>query len=313
MEPILNIVLPVFAIIATGYLCGYFKLLGAESSEALNLFVYWVALPALLFRAIANVDLAELLNVNFLAAYVGGILAIWVAALVFARVVYGHGLANGALHGMNSVFANTGYMGIPLAITAYGEAAALPAILASVLNAALVVGLATMLLELAQTRGKGVFGALADVARSLVRNPMLVAPVLGALWAATGFALPKPVDAFTEIIGAAAGPCALFAIGLFLVGRPMSEGIGEVSVMTATKLLVQPAVTAALAFFLFPMAPMWTKVAILMAALPTGATSFVLAQAYHTYIQRTSATILITTVLSVITVSAFFVVFPPGG
>lgn len=309
MEPILNVLFPVFAIVAAGYFSGYLKLLGPDSSEALNRFVYWVALPVFLFHAMAKVDLAVLFNGAFLAAYIIGLLLIWALALVVARVFFGRGLAEGGMHGMNGVYGNTGYMGIPLAITAYGEAAALPAILATVINTAVVIGIAATLIEIGQKDDRGAI--VRDVFVALFKNPLFVAPVLGGLWAMTGVAMAEPVEAFTRILGAAAGPCALFSIGLFLVGRPMSEGLGEVASMTAMKLLLQPVLTAALIFYFFPMDQLWTNVAVLMAALPTGSGSFVMAQAYGIYVARTSSVILISTLLSVLTLAVFFVIFPP--
>ncbi|WP_164516629.1 AEC family transporter [Minwuia thermotolerans] len=311
MEPIVNIVLPVFAIVAAGYLCGRRGLLGDDSSRALNSFVYWVALPALLFRAMATVDLDSIHEPDFLLGFAGAIVLLWTASILVAKFVFGRSLAEAALHGMNGVYGNTGYMGIPLAIAAWGEAAALPAIMATVI-AALIVGVAIFLIE-AGGRGAASPGRVAlTAAGAVVKNPMIAAPVLGLLWAAGGLDLPVPVDAFTGILGAAAGPCALFAIGLFMVGKPTSEGRIEVGVMTATKLLVQPALTAVLVFLVFPADPLWAKVAVLMAALPTGAGSFVLAQAYGIYVLRTSSVILASTVLSVATVSVIFLCFPPG-
>lgn len=107
------------------------------------------------------------------------------------------------------------------------------------------------------------------------------------------------------------GPCALFAIGLFLVGKPLREGLGEVTVMTVVKLVVQPVVTAGFMFWLFPVDPLWGKVAVLMATLPTGAGSFVLSLSYGLYVQRTSSVILISTIASVATISIFYAIFPP--
>jgi predicted permease len=311
MEPILNVLFPVFAIIGAGYACGHFRLLGPGSSEALNGFVYWVALPVFLFQAMATVDLSVLFNGAFLGAYIGGLILIWALALVLGRVLFGRGLAEGGMLGMNCVYGNTGYMGIPLAITAFGEAAALPSILATVVNTAVVVGIATALIEIGQQGERAGKAIVADVAVGLLKNPLFVAPMLGCLWAVTGVGLAEPVKAFTSILGAAAGPCALFSIGLFLVGRPVSEGLGEVGLMTAMKLLLQPVLTAILIFYFFPMEPLWAKVAVLMAALPTGSGSFVLAQAYRLYVARTSSVILISTVLSVLTMAVFFAIYPP--
>ncbi len=314
MEPLLDIVLPVFAIVATGYVCGRQGLLGQDSSAALNSFVYWVALPALLFRAMAGVDLATVLNGPFLVGFLGALLALWLAAALLARALFGSDLAQATLHGMNGVLGNSGFMGIPLAITAYGEPAAVPAIVATIINAAIVPAIGITLIEIGRGRGRasGV-GVLARLARSLAANPVLVAPLLGLGWAAGGLALPTPVESFTAILGAAAGPCALFAIGLFLVGKPQSEGRAEVGLMMALKLLVHPALTALMVFAVLPADPFWAKNAVLMAALPTGSSTFVLAQVYGVYVLRTSSAILWSTVVSVATISVFFVMFPPGG
>jgi len=312
MEPILNIVLPVFAIVAAGYLCGARGLLGEDSSVALNRFVYWVALPAMLFRAMATVDLQRDLDPDFFIGFLGAIILLAIVSILAARLLFGRNLAEAAIHGMNGVYGNSGYMGIPLAITAYGEAAALPAIVATVINTALVVGMAIFLIEFGTKGGGNPVRVIGSVVSAMARNPMLVAPVLGLAWAAGGIALPVPVDSFTSILGAAAGPCALFAIGLFMVGKPRSDGRVEVGVMTLTKLAAQPLLTAVMVLLVFPVDPLWAKVAILMAALPTGAGSFVLAQAYGIYVLRTSSVILTSTVLSVATISIFFFWFPPG-
>lgn len=312
MEPILNIVLPVFAIVGAGYLCGVRGILGEDSSVALNSFVYWVALPAMLFRAMANVDLERVFNPEFFIGFLGAIVVIGAISVLAACLLFRRNLAEAAIHAMNGVYGNSGYMGIPLALTAFGQAAALPAIVATVINTALVVAVAVFLIEFGTKGGGNKLRVLGNVLSAMARNPMLIAPALGLCWAASGLALPVPVDTFTGILGAAAGPCALFAIGLFMVGKPRSEGRAEVGVMTLTKLAVQPLVTALMVLVILPVDPLWAKVAILMAALPTGAGSFVLAQAYGIYVLRTSSMILTSTVLSVATISVFFILFPPG-
>lgn len=311
MEPLVNIVLPVFAIVASGYLCGALGLLGEESSDALNRFVYWVALPALLFRAMAGVDLATVLNVPFLVGFLGALLALWLLSSLLARLLFGSDLAQATLHGMNCVLGNSGFMGIPLAITAYGAPAAVPAIVATIINAAVVPAIAITTIEFARGRSAG-SGVFLNLARSMATNPVLVSPLLGLAWAAGGLAMPTPLDSFTGLLGGAAAPCALFAIGLFLVGKPQGEGRAEVGVMMWMKLIVHPALTALMVYVIYPTDPFWAKNAVLMAALPTGSSTFVLAQAFRVYVLRTSTAILWSTILSVATISAFFLAFPPG-
>jgi len=238
MEPIINIVLPVFAIVGAGYLCGVRKLLGEESSAALNGFVYWVALPAMLFRAMVTVEVGQLWQSDFLIGFLTPLLAIGLAALIAARLLFGRSLSEAAIHAMNGIYGNSGYMGIPLAVAAFGEAAAVPAVVATVINTAFVVGLAITLIEVGGKSGGSLFRVLGGVLSSMAKNPMLAVPLLGLAWAFTGYELPVLVDSFTGILGAAAGPCALFAIGLFMVGKPRLEGRVEVGVMTATKLIL---------------------------------------------------------------------------
>ena len=98
-------------------------------------------------------------------------------------------------------------------------------------------------------------------------------------------------------------PCALIAIGLFLYGKPLHEGVSEVSSVVALKMLVQPLVAWLLLFHVFSVDPLFAKVGVLLAAMPTGANCFVVAQQYGRFVQRTSAVILISTVVSVVILS----------
>jgi malonate transporter and related proteins len=310
MSVVVNVALPVFAIILAGYLAGRAGLLGESSSEALNKFVYWIALPPLLFLSMARTPLAEILHWPFIGAFLGSILVVWAAAVVVGRLVHGARPAVLTMQGMNASFSNTGYMGIPLFVAAFGEAGLPPASLATVIMSAVAVGIAVAALELTGSRD-GIGRALADVARALCANPLVVSSVLGAAWSETGLPLPVPVVNLFQLTGAAASPCALFAIGLFLASRKLAADLVEVGWISAFKLLCQPLVCWVLIATLFPMDPFWTASAILLAALPTGALTFVVAQEYGVYVERTSAVILVSTLASVITLSTLLAIYGP--
>ena len=306
MQAIANIVLPVFAILLAGYLSGRFGLLGKDSSEALNRFVYYVALPVLLFYAMARVEPADILNWPFIAAFSAGIGLSLLLAMMAARILFRGRLAEVSLFGMAAVFSNTGYMGIPLAIAAFGDDGALPAIVATVINSAVLMPVAATLVEVDLRCGTGWWRAARGVASGLARNPLLMAPVLGLLWSASGWRLAQPVSAFCEIMQAAAAPAALFAMGLFLVGQTPRRGAGEVGCMVLIKLIVHPALTWWLLTQFVAVDPLWLKVGILQAALPTAALAFVVAQRYGIYEQRASGAVLVSTVASVVTLSVLF-------
>jgi len=146
---------------------------------------------------------------------------------------------------------------------------------------------------------------------TLARNPLLVAPLAGLAWAAGGLDLPTPIVNLFELTGAAASPCALFAIGLFLGGRKLVSNLAEVAWISILKLLWQPLICYWLAVTLFPMDPFWTACAVLLAALPTGALAFVVAQTHGVYEERTSAVILVSTILSIVPLSILLAFYGP--
>jgi predicted permease len=309
MEALLNVSLPVFGIVLAGFLAGRFGLLGDAATEALSKFVFYVALPPLLFLAMARAPLEQIFDWHFIGAYALGQAATFLIALTVARTFFGLSLAPASLFGMAGIFGNTGYMGIPLAISAFGDWAALPAIISTVINSAIVITVIVALIEAERSEKASVLGIAFDVGGAMLRNPLLVGPVLGMAVSILGLPLPEPVVRFCELIGASAGPCALFSIGLFLVGKPVSTGLTEVSAMVVLKLILQPLLTFLLFLFVFPAEAGWIAVGVVMAALPAGANVFVLAQRYGVYIQRSSSVILLSTLLSVATVSALLAYF----
>ncbi|MEJ0072172.1 MAG: AEC family transporter [Pseudomonadota bacterium] len=311
MHVLLNVTLPVFGIILAGYVVGRLRLLGAHGSEVLNGFAFYVALPALLVVAMTRVPVADVLNGPFIAAYLGGTGLTYLIAVLVGRGLFPQPPVQRTMMGLTAVFANTGYMGVPLFLAAFGGDRALPAIIGMVLMATVTMSAGIVLVELAQaraqTRPRSRLGLLRDLARALNTNPLVMAPVLGLAVSASGLALPRPIETFLSLLGGAAGPCALFALGLFLVGKKLRANAGEVAWITVVKLIVQPAVTWLLAVPLLGLEPFWAGSVVLLSGLPTAALVFTLAQRYGVYVDRASSATLASTVLSVLTIPVILV------
>jgi predicted permease len=309
MAVVFGAVFPIFALILTGYLCARRGILGAAATEALNNFVVWLALPALLFQAMAQITWPELDHPGFLAAFTGGMAATFLLSFLLGagKPRENHRLADRSIEGLDASYANTGFMGIPLCLSALGPAALVPAIIATILTACVLFAGAIVLIETDMREEPDFSATLRMVARSLARNPLLVAPILGLaaaiLHGTVGFALPAPVTRFTTLLGAAASPCALVTIGLFLAQSQAARETGVIARLVALKLLVHPAITAALAFWVFAMPPIWSHSALLLSALPIGTGPFMLAKLYNREAAITSRAILVSTVLSVLSVS----------
>jgi malonate transporter and related proteins len=300
LEPVVAAVLPVFGLVACGYLAGRLHLVKQASSLALNQFVYAFALPAMLFIAVYRGSLEEILSGSFLLAVVLATLATALAGFALSYFVSGAAPAESTLRALNASFANTGYLGIPLVTVAYGERAALPAALATVATNIISFALAIVCLELFVNRRRGgVRRALGGVLRSPLIWPIALAILL------VGFEIkvPLPAERFATLLAAAAGPCALFAIGLFVSQLSIRAGAAASWQSALLKLVVHPGLTALLAYQVLSIDPFWAKIAVVCASLPLGATAFVLAQRYKLLEAETSTGAVISTAASVFTVS----------
>ena len=293
-----------FGLVLCGWGAGRARLVGAESSDALNQFVYYFALPAMLFAAVARGSLAQILDWPFLGGVVLATLACAALGFAVSAWLQGGGAQEHALRALNASFSNTGYLGIPLVTVAYGPEAALPAAMATVATNVMLFATGLTLLELFDRRhaehGKGVMLALLATARSPLIWPIALAIALVAL----DLTLPLPLMRLADLLAAAAGPGALFALGLFVSRQSMRAGAAAAWPGVALKLLVHPLIAGGVFYGLLSVDPLWAKVAVVGASLPLGATAFVLAQRYKVLEVETSCSAVLSTALSVFTVSA---------
>lgn len=301
LDPVLGAAFPVFALVGCGVLAGRFRLINPDSSEALNRFVYTFALPALLFVAVYRGSLNELLGSgSFILGVILATFGTALAGFALSFFLWRAAPAESVLRALNASFANTGYLGIPLVTVAYGEHAGLPAALATVATNIVSFASAIVCLELlANPRGGGITRALIGVARSPLIWPIALAVVFVAL----GIKVPLPIERFAGLLAAAAGPCALFAIGLFVSQLSIREGFRASWPTTVLKLVLHPALMALVAFYVLPIDALWAKVAVVCASLPLGATAFVLAQRYRLLEAETSTGAVLSTAASVLSVS----------
>ena len=295
--------LPVFGLVLCGWTAGRMRLVGAESSDALNQFVYYFALPAMLFAAVVRGSLEQIFNLPFLAGVVIATLACAAAGFALSAWVSGGSPQEHSLRALNASFSNTGYLGIPLVTVAYGPEAALPAAMATVATNVMLFATGLTLLELFDrrhsTHGKGIALALLGTARSPLIWPIALAIAL----VAAKVTLPVPVMRFADLLAAAAGPGALFALGLFVSRQSMRAGMAAAWPGVALKLVLHPLIAAGVFYGLLVVDPLWAKVAVVGASLPLGATAFVLAQRYKLLEVETSCSAVLSTALSVFTVS----------
>ena len=307
MLPVLSIALPVFGLILIGGITGKAGFLGRDATGALNMFVVYLSLPAVLFQAMAHIPPAQLTNGGLIAAFCAGIAIPGLIALAIARR-QGTPLGNAAMQALSATFCNTGYMGIPLCRMAFGDASLVPGVICMVITACPQFAVAISLIEMDRP-GQAPLRIAAKVGSALIRNPLLISPVAGLLVSALGVPLPLVLERFLTILGGAATPCALVATGMMVAEsterfRPLLVGR-----LVVLKLLVQPAIAWVIAYRLVNLPPAWAGTVVLMSALPTGASAFILAKLYGREVASTSGTVLVSTVVSFGTLSVLLTWF----
>lgn len=304
MTSALEIILPIFALILAGFFYRRTNRLGAAAASELNRFVVYLALPALLFDIMSRATWSELYLPGFVATFSLGCGVIY-ALTVIVRLRVSHNLADASIDGLGAAYANTGYIGFPLCLLLFGKES-LPAVtVAAIVTTCVLFAVAIVLIEIGLHAEQRLDRLIINVGAALACNPLLVSPVLGVAFGASGLGMPQGIQTFLTLLGSAASPSALVALGVFLAEkRPSEERDSQTTILLAVgKLFLQPALTWVLAYHVFFLSPKLANTAVLLAALPTGTGPFMLAELYQRGTIATSNAILYSTIGAVITLS----------
>jgi predicted permease len=301
MSSVLNVLLPIFALILVGYLCRRTNRLGLTAASEINRMVVWLCLPALLFNATATATWEQIWHPGFVLVFTLSTMTMFVVTLLLRRKKARH-FADASIDALSASYANTGYIGIPLCVMVLGQSGLEPALIASLLVVCVLFGFALVCIEVGLQSEAHVHRIVLKVLLALAKNPLVVSPILGACWASTGAPLPGALEKFLSLLGAATTPCALISLGLFLAQKQQGPRHGT-SLLVLIKLIAHPLLTWFLAFRVFHLPPLWANSALLLSALPTGTGPFMLAEYYKREASVVSSTILISTLGSLVTLS----------
>jgi predicted permease len=305
---LLNIVLPIFAVIALGCVLRGVGLIPPAVEEALSRLVFNVAAPALLLRSTARVSLAEAVDVRMLAVLVA--ITVALALAVYAAAWRLPPARRGVLtQGANR--SNMVFVGLPIVANAYGEA--------GLAGSAVIIGvmvvvynlLAVLVLTLPhQTRSARSPAAWVDAAVLSLRNPLILGCAGGILWSVTGLGMPVAVDQSLELVGRVALPLALLTVGASLDLRRLSAEIGAAAMASGLKLAVYPAAVW-LGLRALGLSGVTLAVPVLLMASPTAITSFVMAREMQGDERLAGAIVIGTTVASLATYVGWLALLRP--
>lgn len=292
--------LPFFALIGLGYWAGRTKFFSTQATADLTKFVFYFALSAMLFRFSANLSLADVWDTRLAAAYLWGTAFVYgVATLVgFYR---GLDISTNAIEAQCAVIGNTGFLGVPMLTLILGAQAIGPILLALTIDLIVFSSLIVILIT-GSRDGQISLRLLHSIGLGLLKNPMIVAITLGFLWSGFGIPIPDPMNDFLAILGGAATPGALFAIGASLA-LTTPERLQIAGWLSFCKLVLHPLFVGFAALFLFGVDLEKAGVIIAVSALPVAGNVYMLAQHYGVAPVRVSTAILVSTTLSILSVS----------
>ncbi len=308
MLTVLAIVTPVFALMGFGFIAAKLRFLPDGAGTALAQFAFKIAMPALLFRAMLDSGSMADSPWRLLASYFLATLCVWIIASLIAALVLRRPAEDHAVFAMGATFGNTVMLGIPIAITAFGAEVTAPLALLVAVETPLLWILATLHIEVAK-RGRAIsLTALGGVLKDLATNTIVLSLVLGLVGRTLGWTIPAVPDRILAMLGQAAVPTALFALGMALASFKVAGEGRSVGVITALKLGLFPAFAYVFAAHVFMLPPLWTALVVLQAAMPVGANAFLFAARYERSASTISAAIAVSTVLAVVSVSILLVI-----
>ena len=290
--------LPFFAIIGLGFAAGRLRFFPEEATAWLTRFVFFFALSAMLFRFSATLPLADVFNPRLVAGYLWGTAFVYVIATGVA-LIRKVNLAETAIEAQCAVIGNIGFLGLPMFVLLFGEAAIGPIMLMLAVDLIVFSSLIVILVNIARD-GRVSLGVMRTVVKGLFQNPMIVSIVAGLSWSAMQWPIPRTMDDFLTILGGAATPGALFAIGASLAARS-AERIEVAGWLSFSKLVLHPIFVGIGVLVLFPVDAFSAMIVIAGAACPVAGNIFMLAQHYKVAPQRVSAAILVSTAISILT------------
>jgi malonate transporter len=291
MIELLAIVLPVFGLIAIGYLGRRAGLVSERMGDGLSEFVFTLSVPCLIFGTLVRAKIPEVQPWGYWISYFVGVAVTWALATVIGRRAFGLTGVSAVVAGFSAGQANTVFVGVPMILKAYGDEGAIPLFLLIAVHLPVTMTLATILAE-------GRQASPLVILRRLATHPIVVGILAGSACRPLASYMPGPFWQIVDLLGGAAVPCALISMGIALRRYGLQMGWKLPTLLSALKLVVHPLIVLLLATLVFEMPPVWAGVAVLFASCPSGINAYLFAERYGEGVALASSTVTLSTILA---------------
>lgn len=305
MFEIVNTILPVFMIIAAGYVVMKTNYLSSTAAEALNTFAARFAVPVLLFRAIYNLEFDATLQWPVLASFYIGVVVSFVIAGLLAKTLFKRRPGEAIAVGFCAFFSNTVMLGLPISERAFGPEI-LPWVYGIIaFHAPFLYAMGMISMEFARSDGRTIGQTLKVAVGSIFSNPLMIGIVAGAILNKLSVPIPSALEASVEMVASTAIPLALFGIGAVLPRYKMKSELSETAMVTVVSLIIHPTIAFLISYYLLGLQAQYVQVVVIIAAMPPGMNIYIFALMYDRAVALSASTVLVATSASIITITGW--------
>ncbi len=300
---LIEVVLPVFLVIGAGYLALVGKLFSQDSADGLMTFAQKFGVPCLLFINISRLDIGAYFDWRLMVGFYTGAISAFIIAVTLARTAFKRRPGDAVAVGFGAMFSNSLLLGIPITERAYGAGALAPNFAIISIHAPLLFTLGIVAMEAARSDGRGLSSTMAAIMRSIFQNALMIGIALGFVVNLSGITLPETISSAVEMVGRAALPAALFALGATLTKYQLKASLGQAGMVTLLSLVFHPTLTWVITSQIFDLSQGFVRSAVLTAAMAPGVNAYIFAGMYNRAMGASASSVIMGTTMSIFTIT----------
>ena len=309
MQALFDVILPVFLVVGFGYVVVWRKLFSATAVDGLMYYTQNFAIPCLLFMALIKIDLGQAYSFRLMGSYYVGAASGFALGFLGARYIFKRSAEDSVAIGFVSLFSNSVMMGLAITERAYGVDALIANFAIVSLHAPFCYFVGITAMEIAKSDGDSIAQVALNVGKSMMKNALFIAILLGLLVNIADVALPKAFLDGTNMVATTALPAALFGMGGVLYQYRPEGDFGAIAWVVGISLLVHPAIVWSLGQ-LWDLSVSELRSAVLTSAMAPGINCYIFASMYNRAKRVAASGVLIATALSVLTIGGWLQVLP---
>lgn len=308
MLSVLITILPVFLILGTGYLLARTGYLPDAIADALNAYALKLGVPVLLFMAMFGLDFGVAFDAGMLASFYAGAFSCFATGIVLSRLFWGRRPGESVAVGFSAVFSNTVLIGIPISQLAFGPPVQAPVFGIIAFHSSLLYTVGMITMEFARRDGRKFGETVVSALRSVIANPLMVGILLGIAANLAGLWIPDPAIKALDLIRTTAIPVSLIGIGIALTRYAISEELSETAMVSLLALVVHPAITFTLGYYVLGLEGIYLQAAVVLAAMPPGMNVYIFATMYDRAVSLSASVLVIANAIAVLTIPAWILI-----